>query len=745
MKRKHVFLLTGLFLLALVLSGCGEKNLQTNLYDRYKMDSLQDCAYALPADTAAVCVYDNKIYAANDAIGYYDMQNNMAYTEIWHIPEENELWMSELDYMEIGTEKMVFLEKAPAIMACDNGVWYAYTTNVYHIRDEGGELLFTCPLDVPENANLQETKIFSADRYTYVFYSYSIRTEEGAAFAIGYMVLEEDGIVWSGVLASENVCLQEICALIPVKKNTVSIVGRYQENADDDEIRYGIFTLNGKTGNVILTSEVDGTNQMELYAFAEADALFACTYVDSVWCYGKKQENKDFFAERNLSKESIYHMICDALLHQKREPDAMGANFLCYTGENFVLWDYSNCVIIFFALESEYDDVLTVLAPAYDEKIKNSGYMSRDTVLMQTMFEQEKNAAIHMQVVDASLFNEKLRLKMLAGENDYDIVLLEDAPEILPSILQYTLYLPLEENDEIREGFTKYIDGIENVMTYEGHIFGIPYAISGSMYGVRPAFSMSGLTIPEYGYSLEQFWELCDAAAEINVTLANDLLFFTDMMTAIVEDGLANGTLTAERVCIQLEKFQNYKEDKVLARSEEYTSYFKHLNLTCANGEEYGDEVLNGVQSILPVPTVGGKNYYTVESMTFVSSATQNPTLAKAYIAYMLTNDYPALLSIGTKFSKSLLYRKPSSYYYAESGKFSNDYGTERIEYQMSEYQQFILTQSPSAFANAAPAVYTAELENFFRAILQDLEEGTLTTKAAAERIVSEVKYRFEE
>ena len=77
---------------------------------------------------------------------------------------------------------------------------------------------------------------------------------------------------------------------------------------------------------------------------------------------------------------------------------------------------------------------------------------------------------------------------------------------LLASILNYNLYLPLEAYDSISSGFDKYFDGVRDVMSYDGHIFGIPY------YLTVEGFTSEDNTIDKLSpdYTLDDFWKLCE-------------------------------------------------------------------------------------------------------------------------------------------------------------------------------------------------------------------------------------------
>lgn len=92
-------------------------------------------------------------------------------------------------------------------------------------------------------------------------------------------------------------------------------------------------------------------------------------------------------------------------------------------------------------------------------------------------YDEDYDITVDMKYYNGGLFTDKMRLKMLAGDNDYDVVLLEGDTTLLPQILKYDLYLHLENYDNITSGFDKMIDGLDELMTYNGHLFGIPYVV----------------------------------------------------------------------------------------------------------------------------------------------------------------------------------------------------------------------------------------------------------------------------
>ena len=150
--------------------------------------------------------------------------------------------------------------------------------------------------------------------------------------------------------------------------------------------------------------------------------------------------------------------------------------------------------------------VTTMLQSNYETEF---GWMSGAMTRMNTQFEEENKIAANAKGYAHDKFVDNLRLKLLAGDDDYDVVMLEHADELLASILNYNLYLPLEAYDSISSGFDKYFDGVRDVMSYDGHIFGIPYYLTA--YGLTTEGD-TGSTLDKLStdYTLDDFWKLCE-------------------------------------------------------------------------------------------------------------------------------------------------------------------------------------------------------------------------------------------
>ena len=111
---------------------------------------------------------------------------------------------------------------------------------------------------------------------------------------------------------------------------------------------------------------------------------------------------------------------------------------------------------------------------------------------------------------------DKLKIKLLAGDNDFDIY----PAEGYHLRLDYPMYEPLEGYDCITEQFDLMYDEIRQICTQDGHIFGVASRIdvnNNVMQCNDALFEELGLEIPEYGWTYEDFYELKVKAAEYGV------------------------------------------------------------------------------------------------------------------------------------------------------------------------------------------------------------------------------------
>ena len=373
------------------------------------------------------------------------------------------------------------------------------------------------------------------------------------------------------------------------------------------------------------------------------------------------------------------------------------------------------------------------------------GWMRGAMTRMNTQFEEENKIAVNAKGYAHDKFVENLRLKLLAGDDDYDVVMLEHADELLASILNYNLYLPLEAYDSISSGFDGCFDGVRDVMSYNGHIFGIPY------YLTVEGFTSEDNTIDKLSsdYTLDDFWKLCEKFGSSRLmfctTLTNHKPFYY-IISSILEDGMRKGDISRDTILECIETYMKYRKAGSLNLNPPGDGPLRIIGgIGGTLSSNFDERDYKGLRSL---PTYDGKRYVNIESMAYINSKTKNTDLAVQYLSMLVSDDYLAWI---TEYQKSYLAKDKDSYFCfsPEPNKLENEYRRTKLSGEENFYMRgcnpFLVNNGEDIFVNAAPRIYTGSLEDMINEVYDGLNEGKLTAEEAADKIYSEASYQLME
>lgn len=744
--RKLKLLLVA-FASLLLMTACGNSTAVGSYTEKYKTDDIPDGAYYIGEDTVAAAVFDNKIFTSGASIGYYDIADNMEYTKLYDIERGNtEMDIFENEYFEPIYLFLIGHTYTPSLAVNDGGIYYINDSVILHIGFDG-EVIASYDTPSVDGGCLMENWIYASNDYIYAIIQYSFETEDGYIHENYLYTYDKNGLAAETHLELEGKEVFRIMNCTPGGNNNeiLMLAVCYESEVRDPIHSECVIRVKGKTGELELISETSSAAYSDAFdCVSGGGEMYSCQSNAGGYTFGVTDiETGDFVGMRSVMTSSVFGMIEGELNKNGAPVKKMGIEALAFTGYDYVAWDYNNKVLCVLSEKSnDTGEELTVLAPIETTSVAPNespgGFMCRESVIMNAQFEEENGVPVRLMGLDFNTFNDKLRMKMLAGENDYDVVFLEKAPELLASILKYELYLPLEGYEKITSGFEKYIDGVESAMTYDGHLFGLPYAVTGCAYATASRFDDSGLTKPDTDCTLEDFWSLCEEARSAGRTaLANDRFIFRELMKMVVEDGVQNNNLSKAAIKKETETWQKYRECGVLT-GHDFGRYM--LNLVTATAGYSLESSYKACTDLMSLPNCGGKNYYNIESMTYVNAKTAKPKLAAEYLALMLYGDY---ISCYNPYVKSFLTKDTASYFNYTSGRLDNGYALVKKPYELDKAQIFAVENGAKVFANAAPRLYAYGMDDFLEAVYYGLAEGGLTIDEAADKLYSEAKYRF--
>ena len=715
--KKICLTLLMIFMLAVV---CGCSRIEINS-DKYKCDAIPEGIYYLEDEPVAVYPYDNKFYEATYING------NIGYRE----PET-------MEYHLLNT---VGEEYVCDMYVDSTGIYTVGDHVVYHI-DFDGNIIDEIALPDFETF-ISDYSITANEKYIAICYHYN--TESGEKFKNVIYVIDRNTneiTTYDYKKFKDGDTLEKV--LPTSKENEFILVGNYQ-----------VYTFDASNGKYELL--YDGVNAYEVDYSPKENRLY---FIHDILSSSSLELGSITLPEgekniaRILELEYFYPKIKAKVEESGGTAAAPWLYDVFYTESGFIVWEQENHVMLvkpekvndtgekITVLYRYMPSVTTMLQSNYETEF---GWMRGAMTRMNTQFEEENKIAVNAKGYAHDKFVDNLRLKLLAGDDDYDVVMLEHADELLASILNYNLYLPLETYDSISSGFDKYFDGVRDVMSYNGHIFGIPY------YLTVEGFTSEDNTIDKLSpdYTLDDFWKLCEEFGSSRImfctTLTNHKPFYY-IISSILEDGMRKGDISRDTILECIETYMKYRKAGSLNLDPPGNGPLRIIGgIGGTLSSNFDERKYKGLRSL---PTYDGKRYVNIESMAYINSKTKNTDLAVQYLSMLVSDEYIAWI---TEYQKSYLAKDKDSYFCfsPEPNKLENEYRRTKLSGDENVYMRgcnpFLVENGGDLFVNAAPRIYTGSLEDMINEVYDVLNEGKLTAEEAADKIYSEASYQLME
>lgn len=693
-----------MMLILITLFGCKVSDSPADDERRYACDAIPEGIYYFEDEPDVVYPYGNKFYEASYNtvnVGYREPEN-MEYHLLYNVGEET----------------------ADDIYVDESGIYTVGGHIVCHIDFDGNVIEKT---ELPEFEVVQDGYCIAAsEKFITVCYRYV--KENGADFENKIYVIDR-------------------------KTNEITPYD-YQNSRDNDTLGRIIPTSNGSKFVIIGTFQAydfdAATGKIELlydransysndYSKNENCLYFVEKYIAGAINLGKTQiPDGEKTTVRSTDSEYFYPEIKSLVEDAGREAKENWFSGIFYTESGYILWDKLNKVICVFTEKvNDTGEEITVLyryspstavtsMPDYEVEF---GWMRGAMTRMNTQFEEENKIAVNAKGYAHDKFVENLRVKLLA------------------SILNYNLYLPLEDYDSISSGFNGCFDGVRDVMSYDGHIFGIPY------YLTVEGFTSEDNTIDKLSpdYTLDDFWKLCEEFGSSRImfctTLTNHKPFYY-IISSVLEDGMRKGDISRDTILECIETYMKYRKAGSLNLNPPGDGPLRiigGIGGTLDAKFSLSNREYKGLRSL---PTYDGKRYFNIKSMAYINSKTKNTDFAVQYLSLLVSDDYLAWI---TEYQKSYLAKDKDSYFCfsPEPNKLENEYRRTKLSGDENVYMRgcnpFLVENGGDLFVNAAPRIYTGSLEDMINEVYDELNEGKLTAEEAADKIYSEASYQLME
>lgn len=686
-----------------ILPGQNEVNVPKSNKNHYQMDDIADGLHILE-NTLSVYPYENRIYTANgDSVGYYDTAD-MQYTSLAAIPAE-QIIVNEDEIIVRDGEKISVLDR--------NGVVTAEWT-IPEIEEDGPNI-----------------RMSASDQYVVV--ELWERAEDRSFYISMITLSREDGSVNVYPLIGDKVPY----TLLGVKPedNTEFIVTSDYNNTGDDKLKTGLFLFSAKNGSLEYLYDFEGFNTTDYID----GKIYSVLMSMSILQFTETSANGE---ETQILRSIGHDRICASL--EEILPDnskRLYCDALYYTGSDFLVWDADKHILAVYDAHPSIDGrTLNILYPATEQTVDGWDKPRVCNVEYSVMkFEEQSGCSVNTQRYPVSEFADRLRMKLLAGDADMDVIHMDGCAQgdLLLSVLRYELYLPLEDHTPILENYQTFADGVQEFMTYDGHLIGIPYAFGSNGLLVTDAYFDTGLPVPSEDWTIDDFWNLCEQA----VQYCNGSTVLSEqpehwIMKAIIQKGIADGRIDRKAVLDAVEKLYRYENQGLFGSFLDSKTVLLDSRVSIpAQSTYYYAGNLTG--QVVSYPAIEKKQYAPLESFVFAYKNTDVPDLALEYLTMLSGEEFaPKIDKYKTYFMKD-----PESYF---SIHWDDDSSWIREKEVPKGNNAYIVKITSDVFPGTSMLTLDETSANEVIAdVFTRLYADKITPEQAADEIVSYANYRY--
>ena len=482
-------------------------------------------------------------------------------------------------------------------------------------------------------------------------------------------------------------------------------------NLCEIRISSGNVKYSGDTGNVspegcfgrdgvfyALDSSVDGDSSLVQFIreFDREDLTFSdIVLVDNESLYEKGVKPAEI---------EVYDLPEIGLYNQTKLGDDYSLEYA--DGSSFTIYNDTTSTLVAFTKDESLKP-LTILIPA-NENAETFRIWAKEYML-------NTGRQVVIDTYPPERYIDNMYTKLMAEDDDYDIFFAD--PALLKSILDSSMYVPLNDYEDIVYNFDNvYAEGIRELMSVDGNIFGIPMEVS----------ILCPLDITDDSYSVsdyptvDELFELCESLKGSGKKAFRARNLLSKTIENILNDMIyGDGDIDEDRLAQYLEKFKSYNDAGVLCDgdTEAVISWgvigFDYLNLKMNEFEG---------RHIVASPTVDEHQYLSVNATALINKSSQNIDAAAGFMA---------ILS-----GESVVYDN------ANFGRlFGRDVEKNSSYSELSEGQRQNAAYAASLFENSRIDVLDAVegVPDYINEVIGRLFDGDITPQDAAKKLKNKV------
>lgn len=286
-----------------------------------------------------------------------------------------------------------------------------------------------------------------------------------------------------------------------------------------------------------------------------------------------------------------------------------------------------------------------------------------DCLEWASVFVSATDLSAKLLPIQASAYADKLNARLLAGDRDFDVVLLSGGSStvqtvrtLLRSAVRYGQFADLGEDETLGKNLSETMPGVLDLMTApDGRIFMLPlsFAFEFHRFDVRAAEDIPALSPPDPVWSAEELWDACDALKGTGRSVFGSLYprrMSIDLLNLVYGalDSAGMDFLNAENLTPDAEEIilaflrdaEPHLVDGTLFGEDPVFPLSSVGDLSAYGAELYGAAADGSEFALYPVSEDGGSVSLSVDSCLFVNPNTPRKDLALSWLAELTGEEH---------------------------------------------------------------------------------------------------------
>lgn len=406
--------------------------------------------------------------------------------------------------------------------------------------------------------------------------------------------------------------------------------------------------------------------------------------------------------------------------------DDFHINKMFCSESTIIFWsNYNDCFLVIDQSEEEHLNVL----------ISKNSLMIYSIPQMISRFEAEYGYPVHIVEYPEDIYKDKLRIKLLSGDSDYDVFFINNPNEnnLLSSILKYDLFEPLDNYEGLTNNFSQMFDGISSMMSYNNRIFGIPFVLNYyNSYDLKYDLTKYGYTVADKQLTNDDIWNLCEEvikSGEQEVSIF-ERVKLVDFVISFVQESIDKNYLDKNALTYILENIKKYSDAGVLfdnGNSSEGKRCLLDFSINYFYMALYSEIPIYPEFGTVQLATNNKKNLWNLNVCAFINKYSKNKEMAANLLKVMTNSEY----IYNTEIYQFIMLGSDLTRY----DKY-NEWSSDRLSY---------LSDLSYIFKNSAIITYDVGIltELIYETITSGLLDGSISPQQAADMIYEQVQYTY--